>query len=190
MVPSTIAINDQWYATAYGIYLRMILTAYIGRIRVGEPEGRPIILYRGKESGDWTNRWNSSGPRIRDKLDSNSESPFHRRLKMTHAHGHWHVRIQRGANAHEVGIAFLIERGSRSGESSVLIRLRVDHPNPSPSPSLRVGINVITGIRQTLWRCEKEANGPWRRAISCATCLVSALCYPASLVLEKCCFIR
>lgn len=48
MVPSTIAINDQWYATAYGIYLRMILTAYIGRVRVGEPEGRLIILYRGK----------------------------------------------------------------------------------------------------------------------------------------------
>lgn len=138
MVPSTIAINDQWYATAYGIYLRMILTAYIGRIRVGEPEGRPIILYRGKESGDWTNRWNSSGPRIRDKLDSNSESPFHRRFENDACT--WTLArtdTEGGERARSGNSLFgcLVERGSRSGESSVLIRLRVDHPiNPSPSP--------------------------------------------------------
>lgn len=42
-------------------------------------------------------------------------------LKMTHAHGHWHGRIQRGANAHEVGIAFLVVwlKGAAGQESPV-----------------------------------------------------------------------
>lgn len=105
-----------------------------GRVCVRVGEGRPIILRQGKESADWTKSWNSSGPPIKDKLNSDSELSSIKNINMTHAHGHWYGRIQRGANAYEVGIAFLIERGSRSGESSVLIRLRVDHPNPSPSP--------------------------------------------------------
>lgn len=153
-------------------YVKSQLTLTFGRVRVGEVVLSSWTLRRGKESADWTNSWNSSGPQMQELRAF--LFPGYENDTCTCTYGH------RGA--HEV-------RNSLFDRTWAIVP-SCPASRRSSLPSLRVGINVITGIRQTLWRCEKEANGPWRRAISCATCLVSALCYPASLVLEKCCFIR
>lgn len=65
-------------------YVESQLTLTFGRVRVGEVVLSSWTLRRGKESADWTNSWNSSGPQMQDKF--NSELSFFQDMKMSHTH--------------------------------------------------------------------------------------------------------
>lgn len=141
MGPSTIAINDQWCATAYGVHLYPSQLTGASRSAVYVyASGRVVLSSCAKE------RKARIGPRVGIALGLEYEISWTRTpslpsiddLKMTHAHGTLaRTDTEGGERARSGNSLFgcLVERGSRSGESSVLIRLRVDHPiNPSPSP--------------------------------------------------------
>lgn len=146
-------------------YVKSQLTLTFGRVRVGEVVLSSWTKRRGKESADWTNSWNSSGPQMQELRAF--LFPGYENDTCTCTYGH------RGA--HEV-------RNSLFDRTWAIVP-SCPASRRSSLPSLRVGINVIIGSDKPCGGVKRKQMGHTGKPAGHGdglTCLVSPCATPHS----------